>query len=133
MSDQATVTWTDANQRYLAAALAAVERALAQHAGQPVDAEAPATTGQRLVEMAAAMPTPPALDSLCQLFDLSPFERDILLLCAGVELEATFAPLCAAAQGDPQRDYPTFSLALAALPGAHGAPSHPRRRCATGS
>jgi hypothetical protein len=119
MSDQATRTWTDANQKYLAAALAAIGRALALHAGQPVDAEAPATTGQRLADMAAAMPAPPALDSLCQLFDLSPFERDILLLCAGVELEATFAPLCAAAQGDPARDYPTFSLALAALPGAH--------------
>jgi hypothetical protein len=119
MSDQATKTWTDANQKYLAAALAAVARALAQHAGQPIDAEAPATTGQRLADMAAAMPAPPALDSLGQLFDLSPFERDILLLCAGVELEATFAPLCAAAQGDPARDYPTFSLALAALPGAH--------------
>ena len=28
-------------------------------------------------------------------------------------------PLCAAAQGDPQRAYPTFSLALAALPEPH--------------
>jgi hypothetical protein len=50
---------------------------------------------------------------------LSPFERDLLLLCAGVELDSTFAALCANAQGDPRRDYPTFGLALAALPEAH--------------
>ncbi|MEX0269736.1 ATP-binding protein [Leptolyngbyaceae cyanobacterium UHCC 1019] len=58
----------------------------------------------------------PPLATLCRLFHLSPFERDLLLLCAGMELEADFAPLCAAAQGNPQRSYPTFSLALAALP-----------------
>jgi hypothetical protein len=63
-------------------------------------------------------PHPSSLTHLCQTFNLSPFERDFLLLCAGVELEADFAPLCAAAQGDSQRPYPTFSLALAALPNA---------------
>lgn len=52
-------------------------------------------------------------------FRLSPFERDLLALCAGVELDAGIASLCAEAQGDPQRVSPTFSLALAALPGAH--------------
>ncbi len=40
------------------------------------------------------------------------------MLCASVELEADIAPLCAVAQGDAQRPYPTFSLALAALPDA---------------
>jgi AAA+ superfamily predicted ATPase len=67
---------------------------------------------------------PIALDRLADAFGLSPFERDILLLCAGVELDAEVAGLCAAAQGDPGRrdpgkDQPSFSLALAALPGAH--------------
>ena len=36
-----------------------------------------------------------------------------------MEFDAAIAPLCAGAQGDPQRAYPTFSLALAALPDAH--------------
>ena len=58
------------------------------------------------------------LAALCRLFGLSPFERDVLLLCAGMELDATFAPLCARAQVDPRREYPTFGLALATLPGA---------------
>jgi hypothetical protein len=60
-----------------------------------------------------------ALDHLCEAFALSPFERDVLLLCAGMELDSTFASHCAAAQNESRRAYPTFGLALAALPGAH--------------
>ena len=74
---------------------------------------------------------PAALDALCASFGLSRFERDLLLLCAGIELDSTVAPLCAAAQGDPSRNYPTFSLALAALPDAHWSaltPDAPLRR-----
>jgi len=56
-----------------------------------------------------------ALDELCAVFGLSPFERDVLLLCAGVELDARMAALFA--NDDPPQ--PTFSLALSALPGAH--------------
>ena len=36
-----------------------------------------------------------------------------------MELDSAFASLCAAAQGDANRCYPTFSLGLAALPDAH--------------
>lgn len=60
-----------------------------------------------------------ALDRLAEAFGLSPFERAILLLCAGMELNATIASLCARAQRDAARPYPTFGLALATLPGAH--------------
>jgi AAA+ superfamily predicted ATPase len=67
----------------------------------------------------AALPGGPALDQVCAIFGLSPFERATLLLCAGVELDAAVAAECAAAQGDSQRAYPTFSLALAALPEPH--------------
>src|SRR4029453_6660350 len=48
-----------------------------------------------------------------------PFQRYVLLLCAGMELDGSFAASCAAAQGDSRRAYPTFGLALAALPDAH--------------
>jgi hypothetical protein len=53
------------------------------------------------------------------------------VLCAGVELDFSIAGLCGAAQGDSQRAFPTFSLALAALPEAHWSaitPSGPLRR-----
>jgi len=109
--------WTEANQRYLTAALGVVRETLQRHAAEDHEAE---RVAQAALESAtAAMPSPPALDILCARFALSPFERDILLLCAGVELDSRFAALCARAQGDPSRAYPTFSLALAALPSAH--------------
>ena len=60
-----------------------------------------------------------ALDRLVSLAGLSAFERDLLLLTAGVELDSSIAALCASAHRDPQRPFATFSLTLAALPGAH--------------
>ena len=74
---------------------------------------------------------PAALEVLSGLFGLSPFERGILLLCAGVELDSSFASLCARVQGDPERNYPTFSLALSTLDGSHWSaltPAAPLRR-----
>ena len=74
---------------------------------------------------------PAAIDVLSVSFNLSRFEREILLLCAGIELDSTFGPLCAAAQPDSGRSYPTFSLALAALRDAHWSaltPDGPLRR-----
>ncbi len=106
----------------LTTALEAVQEALILHARLD-----PETTGFEAPEsqLAAIPPAerteeiPSRLEKLCRLFDLGPFERDILVLCAGIELDASFALLCAKAQVDPQRTYPTFGLALAALPGAY--------------
>jgi hypothetical protein len=107
--------WREANQEVLAAAVGQVRAALEQHI-----ARAEAEEKGSAPEMAAGFEPPAgsALGMLVSVFDLSPFERDVLMLCAGMELDATFAPLCARAQGDPQRAHPTFGLALAALPGA---------------
>ncbi len=56
------------------------------------------------------------LDSLCQKFNLSPFERDILLLCVGIEIDPNFTELCAKINGNPKKNYPTLSLALSCFP-----------------
>ena len=74
---------------------------------------------------------PPIFVSLSVAFGLTPFERDLLLLSAGVELDGPLAMACARAHGDPERPFVTFSLALATLPSAHVsalAPSRPLRR-----
>ncbi|WNG35762.1 ATP-binding protein [Archangium violaceum] len=122
--------WTEANQRYLSAALGRVRAALERHATR--EPREPAPEEERpLEESSVVMPAPSALDRLSAVFQLSPFERDVLLLCAGVELDSTFAARCASAQGDPRRTWPTFSLALAVLRGAHWSaltPSAPLRR-----
>lgn len=56
------------------------------------------------------------LDQLCTTFGLVPFERDIVLLCAGLELDPQFGNLCAQIQGVPNRTYPTLGIAIAHLP-----------------
>jgi ATP-dependent 26S proteasome regulatory subunit len=72
----------------------------------------------------------PAVDRLARLLGLSSFERQVLLLAAGVELDGDLAALVSLLQdGNDMR--PTFGLALAALPGAHWdalAPRSPLRR-----
>src|SRR4051812_30996578 len=105
--------WIEANQRTLTAAIDEVRAALQSHAGR----EAPAYPGTETAAPGSASPS--ALDILCAAFGLSRFERAVLLLCAGVELDGQFPGLCAATQGDPARPFPTFSLALAALPDPH--------------
>jgi hypothetical protein len=56
---------------------------------------------------------PPALLLLSRQLGLSEFERNILLLCLGMELDTRVSALCARAQDDPGRTYPTFALAMA--------------------
>ena len=137
MTTSAPLNWHDANQRYLMARLSLVRDALKRHSKREAtkSKDAPLLDNEKsaqLVEQAARdLTAPGALDSLCSVFGLSSFERDLLLLCAGVELDSTFGELCAAAQGDPPRHYPTFSLALAALPDPHWSaivPAAPLRR-----
>ena len=78
-------------------------------------------TDDELANMTTAMvaaeqrETPPALAILGQLFGLSRFERQVLLLCATRDLDTRLDERCARAQADPQRRYPTFALAMAAL------------------
>jgi hypothetical protein len=131
--------WTEANQRYLTAALAGVRVRLQQQAAQngappptaPTDDAPDLSAGADTGEFPADQMPPPALETLCAAFGVSHFERQIVLLCAGVELDARFSSLCAAAQGDPARAYPTFSLALAALDDPHWSavtPAGPLRR-----
>ncbi len=150
MNTTTTNNWHEANQRYLSAALANVRSALEQHSQKvgvlgtkDVQTNAPEyepdiITSEGTPGIAPKTfisdentPSSPALEVLCTAFGLSPFERDVLLMCAGIELDGAFASLCAAAQGDPQRAYPTFGLALASLPEPHWSaliPNAPLRR-----
>jgi hypothetical protein len=103
-----TVNWTEANQRYLATEFARLKAQLSE-----ADVQA---ANESVREARAALPEPAAIDQLAETFGLSAFERDLLLLCAGVEMDAGVAACCAAASGRP---YATFGLALAALAEPH--------------
>ena len=114
--------WLEANRRHLLAAVDVVRAALEHFATQAGGSELPdrrAEAAAALGVAAADLLAPSALDRFCTLFGLSSFERDVLLLGVGMELDAHFATLCAAVHGDAQRAYPSFRLALDALPDAH--------------
>jgi hypothetical protein len=109
--------WPQANQAFLAAEFARIRGRLAgtEHA----------------VEPATEMDPPAAIDRLAAIFGLTSFERDILLLCAGVEMDSALAAQCADAQGSSQHAAPTFGLALATLADPHWSaltPAGPLRR-----
>jgi hypothetical protein len=55
---------------------------------------------------------PPALMLLAQRLGLSEFERNVLLLCIGMELDTRIPALCAQAQHDASKPWPTFALAF---------------------
>ena len=124
MSDtRTTLAWTETNQQLLVAKLAQLKIRLSGE-GDPLAA-------QLAVEQArAAMPSVSALDHLATLFGLSPFERDVLLLCAGVEMDTNLAELCTLFP-PARRAYASLGLALTVLDEAHWsalAPVRPLRR-----
>ncbi len=107
----ATDDWLKLSQSDLFAAISKI-RLLLQHkiAGQK---------GETLEWPVASNPPKPLLNSsllqLCKNFDLSEFERDILLLCIGMEFDPIWGLLCAEIANDPKQNYPTFSLAMSLL------------------
>jgi hypothetical protein len=60
-----------------------------------------------------------ALDRLCALVGLSPFERDLIVLCAGHSLQSRFVTACAGSADDSRAAWPTFGLAMAVLDDPH--------------
>ena len=120
MSD--LMQWQDNNDRYLAAALAWLRLRLGRLARSAPSRQstppAEKTTGNDLTKAARAMAKaakvdpPPALVILGQRLGLSQFEQEILLLCAAMELDTRVPGLCALAQNNPDRSYPTFALAF---------------------
>jgi len=89
VAETVTETWTDRNQRLLVAELDRVHVVLG---GEAIDGEGP-DPETRLAQVVSV-------------FELSAFERDLLLWCAGAELDERFTA-------------PTFGAALSLLPGAH--------------
>jgi ATPase family associated with various cellular activities (AAA) len=130
MTLERSMLWDEANQEYLMGEVTAVRKALQHYAGTLEEATADQSDSAPIRSI-TKMDPPPALDRLCQAFGLSRFERAILLLCAGMELDSSFASLVAVAQNDSRRSFPTFGLALAALSEPHWSalsPSAPLRR-----
>ncbi len=127
MDDASEFGWDRANKAFLARAIAELKELLRRYAEASAAAHSPAHPGA----VSAADVGLPALEIVARAFNLSPFERDILLLCGAAELDQEVGALCGAAQNDPSRNYPSFSLALTLFSDAHWSaltPGGPLRR-----
>lgn len=106
------------NYEYMTEALSKLRKILLKHADSSL-LEEDITHENSLIDNSIASSGWSSLDRLCAIFNLSSFEQNLLLLCAGVELDASFSILCAAACGNEQRNFPTFGLAMTVLEGLH--------------
>jgi hypothetical protein len=105
--------WEESNARQLTAAMAGLRERLERHIqGQSASPSSQATSRSVAEEPAQTEELPSALTILCDRLGLSPFEQDILLLCAAMELDTRMADLSARAHDDPSKPYATFGLAL---------------------
>lgn len=117
--------WTEANHRWLASRFRRLAALL--------DALSDGTALEAAEEDAgdAEPALTPALMHMANVFGLSPFEGDLLTLCAGVELDAQLRRSVQKAQGDSGATFATFGLALQALNSPHWdavSPKSPLRR-----
>jgi ATPase family associated with various cellular activities (AAA) len=126
-----TLVWKEANQARLTAALAEVRvglmRFLAIPEEQEARSESSTAAGIAAEEASSTESSPAGLDTLCGTFGLSGFERKILLMSAGAELDARFASLYAAGSRDALCSHATFSLALSTFEDAHWSALLPTR------
>ena len=106
-----TETWLKRSQDDLFAALARIglvlEKKIALKKGEPFEAQVKSSPQKQQVNS--------YLTKLCKSLSLSEFERDILLLCVGLELNPSWGDLCAEITNDPKQTYATFSLAMSIL------------------
>ncbi len=102
-------TWQQVNYNYLLNCLGKVHQALKAK----VNGE---NTQDLNFNYSFSFSPPPALKTLKKIFNLSPFDENILLLCLGMELHSSWGNLCAEIAGDSRQIYPTFSLALSLFP-----------------
>ncbi len=118
--------WPDWNRRLLMDEVETVKRALQARADGGVWAGG--SDPSPVVGEAAERRDPRyTLEHLQRVFELSPFERAIVALCAGYELDGAVAGLCQELQADPPRPFPTIDLALASLPEPHWSVLEPQR------
>ncbi len=119
-------TWYKTNDEYLSAALVWLRLKLThlieqQQTGNAIPSaletasisDAQIEQAAAVMQQAAASDLSPALVILSNRLGLGQFETQILLLCAAMEFDTRLGTLCAQAQDDAARPYPTFALALA--------------------
>jgi ATPase family associated with various cellular activities (AAA) len=103
--------WLKRSQSDLYAAIAKIgfilEQKIAAKKGEPLEEKVESLVQKQQIDS--------YLTRLCESLSLSEFERDILLLCVGLELIPSWGDLCAEITKDPKQNYVTFGLAMSVL------------------
>ncbi|MBK4731923.1 ATP-binding protein [Oxynema sp. CENA135] len=133
MNRASIATWERANSQYTIAVAAHIHRLLEQYVArkQNLSVDLPPLDNSLYENLGREMNPPPRLETLCQKFGLSAFERQIVIACVAMGLFPSFRGLCANAHGSPQMPYPTFTLAWEVFPEPHWSaftPQGPLRR-----
>ncbi len=124
MSQRVPISWSEANQAYLVGEFARLRKRLGAD-DEPAEAKFDEES------LHAALDPPAAIERLAAVFGLSEFERDVVLLAAGVEMDSKLARRAGDAMGREPRGAITFALALAVVADPHWsalAPGAPLRR-----
>jgi hypothetical protein len=109
-------SWQENNSRWLGSELANLRQSLEKFPKKSASENGAKPKNLSTAPRRETKPdteTPSALEVLSDRLGLSRFEQNVLFLCAAMELDTRIADLCARAQDDPQKNFPTFALALA--------------------
>lgn len=125
MPAKKTGNWNSLNQQYLAAMIQQLKDQLLKQSNH--GAKQGTGKGNTLISIdttklkpiAEAMPEMPAIERLVQKMGLTNFERDILLLCAAMELDAGVADLVSSLQGSLTHIQPGLGFCLSLFKDAH--------------
>jgi AAA+ superfamily predicted ATPase len=135
MNNATTQNRATMNSQYLLKALTPIYQRLVHYAKRQQEQEAEDlphdNSLQELENFVASFDSLPNLEKLRQTFNLSVFERNILLLCVGKAIFADFPYLFTQAHHNPRMDYPTFGLAMELFEQSHWSafiPQSPLRR-----
>jgi hypothetical protein len=109
------MSWSERNQQWLVAAVGRLRDRIEAHV---VDASATVPIGDDCLERDVPAGFTPALLRCAQLLGLTPFERELLLLVAGLELDRSLRATIATLNGGSS-SAATFALALGVLTQPH--------------
>ena len=90
--EQPVVAWEDANEAFFRAELDRLKAAIRVALGRLPDSAADEAEGA-VDAVRGVLPSAPAIDLVAEAFRLSQFERSLLLMAAGVELDGELAEL----------------------------------------
>ncbi len=118
--------WMKANQDYLIAEINVVKAELIHYQARITNEErmeekvsSVEHAEELLRKIETALDFTPRLKNIVDLFQLSSFEKKLLLLSVGIELDAGLGKLISQLHGDNGSQMPTFSLSLSLFSDAH--------------